>query len=94
MNAIKYTNHLYLRVTSKRSKNPISIIFCSYFIPDLGFHEAIGDTMALAVQTPEHLKSIKLLESADSSFEADINYLLKSALEKVHYISLNQTPIG
>jgi autotransporter strand-loop-strand O-heptosyltransferase len=40
-----------------------------------GFHEAIGDTLALAVSTPEHLKSIKLIKSADSSTEADINFL-------------------
>ena len=26
-----------------------------------GFHEAVGDTIALSVMTPEHLKEIKLL---------------------------------
>jgi hypothetical protein len=48
-----------------------------------GFHEAIGDTMALSVQTPKHLQSVGLLEDVSDSFEADINYLLKSAMEKV-----------
>ena len=27
-----------------------------------GFHEAVGDTIALSVMTPEHLKEIKLLK--------------------------------
>ena len=49
-----------------------------------GFHEAIGDTLALAVSTPEHLKSIDLIKSTDSSNEADINFLLKTGLEKVY----------
>ena len=35
------------------------------------------------MQTPDHLKSIGLLESSDSTYEKDINYLFKSALEKV-----------
>ena len=39
--------------------------------------------MALAVQTPAHLQSVGLLSNVTNSFEADINYLLKSALEKV-----------
>ena len=48
-----------------------------------GFHEAIGDTMALSVQTPKHLQSVGLLEVVEDSYEADINYLLKSAMERV-----------
>ena len=27
-----------------------------------GFHEAVGDTMSLSVDTPQHLKNIGLLE--------------------------------
>ena len=54
-----------------------------YCIIFQGFHEAIGDTLALAVSTPEHLKSINLIKSTDSSKEADINFLLKTGLEKV-----------
>merc|ERR1712223_1325596 len=51
-----------------------------------GFHEAIGDTLALAVSTPEHLKSINLIKSTDSSKEADINFLLKTGLEKLAFL--------
>ena len=39
--------------------------------------------MALSVQTPRHLQSVGLLQDVSDSFEADINYLLKSAMEKV-----------
>ena len=39
-----------------------------------GFHEAIGDTMALSVQTPRHLQSVGLLTQVSDSYEADINY--------------------
>jgi len=56
-----------------------------------GFHEAIGDTLALAVQTPDHLKRINLIESADSSTEYDINYLLKTALDKLAFLPFAYT---
>lgn len=46
--------------------------------------------MALAVQTPAHLESVGLLSDVSTSAEADINYLLKSALEKV--IRLDYAP--
>lgn len=64
-----------------------------------GFHEAIGDTIALAVSTPAHLSGLGLLtESANTKTkprfndlpdlpadvsEQDLNYLLSQALEKV-----------
>lgn len=52
-----------------------------------GFHEAVGDTLALAVQTSDHLSSIGLLKSNQtSSFESDINYLLQTALEKIVFL--------
>jgi peptidyl-dipeptidase A len=49
-----------------------------------GFHEAIGDTIALAV-TPEYLKEIGLLKEIPSA-EADIPLLLKEALDKVAFL--------
>ncbi|MBV8052935.1 MAG: M2 family metallopeptidase [Acidobacteriaceae bacterium] len=49
-----------------------------------GFHEAIGDTIALAV-TPEYLKQIGLLEKVPPA-EADIPLLLKQALDKVAFL--------
>ncbi|XP_051014842.1 angiotensin-converting enzyme [Acomys russatus] len=51
-----------------------------------GFHEAIGDVLALSVSTPAHLHKIGLLDHVDNDRESDINYLLKMALEKVAFL--------
>jgi peptidyl-dipeptidase A len=49
-----------------------------------GFHEAIGDTIALSV-TPEYLKQIGLIDSVPPP-SADIGLLLHRALEKVAFL--------
>jgi peptidyl-dipeptidase A len=49
-----------------------------------GFHEAVGDTIALSV-TPEYLKQIGLLENVPSA-NSDIGYLLKLALDKIAFL--------
>ncbi len=49
-----------------------------------GFHEAIGDTIALSV-TPEYLVKIGLLDKAPDS-SRDIGLLLDKALEKVAFL--------
>ena len=49
-----------------------------------GFHEAIGDTIALAI-TPEYLKQIGLLDKLPPA-DVDIPLLLKQALEKVAFL--------
>ena len=49
-----------------------------------GFHEAIGDTIALAV-TPEYLQRVGLLDKVPSP-EADIPLLLDQALDKVAFL--------
>ncbi|XP_077108784.1 angiotensin-converting enzyme isoform X2 [Ranitomeya variabilis] len=51
-----------------------------------GFHEAIGDVMALSVSTPKHLHSIGLLEKPDENEESDINYLMSIALDKIAFL--------
>ena len=51
-----------------------------------GFHEAIGDLMALSVQTPRHLHQIGLLDHFDDDREGDLNYLLSMALEKIPFL--------
>jgi peptidyl-dipeptidase A len=50
-----------------------------------GFHEAIGDTIALSV-TPEYLKTLGLLATTSTSEHARINQLMKMALEKVAFL--------
>jgi peptidyl-dipeptidase A len=49
-----------------------------------GFHEAVGDTIALSV-TPDYLKQIGLIDSVPSP-SGDTKYLLDSALEKVAFL--------
>src|SRR6266851_8703897 len=49
-----------------------------------GFHEAVGDTIALSV-TPEYLKQIGLIDSVPPA-SGDIDYLLQQALEKVAFL--------
>jgi len=49
-----------------------------------GFHEAIGDTIALAV-TPEYLQKVGLLSDLPSA-DSDIPLLLKQALDKVAFL--------
>jgi len=49
-----------------------------------GFHEAIGDTIALAI-TPEYLKTIGLLDKVPSA-DSDIPLLLRQALDKVAFL--------
>jgi peptidyl-dipeptidase A len=49
-----------------------------------GFHEAIGDTIALSV-TPEYLVRIGLLDTAPDA-SSDIGLLLSRALEKVAFL--------
>lgn len=49
-----------------------------------GFHEAIGDFIALSV-TPEYLVQIGLLEKAPSS-EGDLGLLMSQALDKIAFL--------
>jgi peptidyl-dipeptidase A len=49
-----------------------------------GFHEAVGDTIALSV-TPSYLKEVGLLDTVPPE-TADVGYLLKMALDKVAFL--------
>lgn len=49
-----------------------------------GFHEAVGDTIALSV-TPEYLKEAGLLQTVPPE-SADTGYLLKMALDKIAFL--------
>lgn len=52
-----------------------------------GFHEAIGDTMALSARPPWHLKQVGLApQNATMTPEARLNFLMKTALEKVAFL--------
>uniref|UniRef100_A0A673VXS9 Angiotensin-converting enzyme n=1 Tax=Salmo trutta TaxID=8032 RepID=A0A673VXS9_SALTR len=49
-----------------------------------GFHEAIGDVLALSVATPQHLKEIGLLDGYVVT--SMINYLMSIALDKIAFL--------
>jgi peptidyl-dipeptidase A len=49
-----------------------------------GFHEAIGDTIALSV-TPEYLKEIGLLDKVPGA-EGDLGLLMRKALDKIAFL--------
>ena len=49
-----------------------------------GFHEAVGDTIALSI-TPEYLVKIGLLDKAPAA-DADTGLLLRSALERLAFL--------
>ncbi|XP_008300961.1 angiotensin-converting enzyme [Stegastes partitus] len=51
-----------------------------------GFHEAIGDVLALSVATPKHLQSIGLLDKVENNPESDINFLMSMALDKIAFL--------
>nr|WP_219932559.1 M2 family metallopeptidase [Microbulbifer sp. YPW1] len=49
-----------------------------------GFHEAVGDTIALSI-TPKYLKQIGLLEEIPGA-DKDIGYLMQQALDKIAFL--------
>jgi peptidyl-dipeptidase A len=50
-----------------------------------GFHEGIGDTLALSV-TPAYLKTLGLVDKVESNPKAELDYLMKRALGKVAFL--------
>jgi peptidyl-dipeptidase A len=50
-----------------------------------GFHEAIGDTLALSV-TPEYLKNLGLIAEVPKTDHGRINKMMKSALDKIAFL--------
>lgn len=51
-----------------------------------GFHEAVGDVISLSVETPKHLNKIGLLPVVETDNEADINFLMAMALQKIAFL--------
>ncbi|XXR44196.1 M2 family metallopeptidase [Sorangium sp. So ce381] len=50
-----------------------------------GFHEGIGDTLALSV-TPSYLRSLGLLDRVSQDEKGVINFLFKKALDKIAFL--------
>ncbi|KAL7038763.1 hypothetical protein ACKWTF_009688 [Chironomus riparius] len=51
-----------------------------------GFHEAVGDTIALSVATPKHMHRIGLLDEVNKDRKSQINQLLKMGIEKLPFL--------
>uniref|UniRef100_A0A182R0V2 Angiotensin-converting enzyme n=1 Tax=Anopheles farauti TaxID=69004 RepID=A0A182R0V2_9DIPT len=50
------------------------------------FHEAVGDTIALSVATPNHLRKVGLLDKYEDSQADNVNALFEMALERVAFL--------
>jgi len=74
------------RLSAKKICKCIKIFTLSFSYYLQGFHEAIGDLISISVQTPQHLHAIGLLETVEHDYEADINYLLRTALIKIAFL--------
>lgn len=48
-----------------------------------GFHEAVGEAVALSVATPRHLQTLSLGNKYIDEFTTDINYLFTLAMDKL-----------
>jgi hypothetical protein len=60
--------------------------------PTAGFHEAVGDTIALSVSTPQHLEKVGLLQNYTDTKEDNINALMQIALQKVRVLRQTDVP--
>ncbi|KAL5285672.1 hypothetical protein ACFFRR_007396 [Megaselia abdita] len=54
--------------------------------PNPGFHEAVGDTIALSVSSPRHLQKIGLIKNGELDEKSRINELFKQALQKIIFL--------
>ncbi len=51
-----------------------------------GFHEAIGDLLALSFSTPGHLHKVGLLSSLVDDRETTLNFQMQMALDKIAFL--------
>ncbi|KAL4710805.1 hypothetical protein ACJJTC_009354 [Scirpophaga incertulas] len=51
-----------------------------------GFHEAIGEAIALSVSSPRHLQTLGLVQKSVDDTAHDINYLFTQAMDKLAFL--------
>ncbi|CAG9795382.1 unnamed protein product [Diatraea saccharalis] len=56
-----------------------------------GFHEAVGDTIALSVSSPKHLRSIGLINGDAEDEQTEINQLYKMGIDKIVFLPFAYT---
>ncbi|GLH09205.1 Angiotensin-converting enzyme [Gryllus bimaculatus] len=54
-----------------------------------GFHEAVGEAVALSVQSPQHLQTLGLVHKATDDLPHTINYLFAMALDKLPFLAFS-----
>lgn len=64
-------------------KENVEINFSFFVVVSSGFHEAVGEAIALSVGTPKHLETLGLATKYVYEPAADINYLFSLAMEKL-----------
>lgn len=68
-----YLQYHHLPVAFREGANP-------------GFHEAIGDVLALSASTPKHLERIGLLKDFNFGKKSQINQFIRTALAKLVFL--------
>ncbi|XP_028177848.1 angiotensin-converting enzyme-like isoform X2 [Ostrinia furnacalis] len=56
-----------------------------------GFHEAVGDTIALSVSSPKHLRSVGLINGDAEDEQTEINQLYKMGIDKIVFLPFAYT---
>ncbi|XP_061377584.1 angiotensin-converting enzyme-like isoform X1 [Danaus plexippus] len=51
-----------------------------------GFHEAVGDTIALSVSSPKHLRRVGLVKGDADDEQTEINQLYKMGIDKIVFL--------
>ncbi len=99
---VHYNNDLRIKMCIDRTEEELQVIHHElghnyyyhyyYQLPVLfqqgandGFHEAVGDAIALSI-TPGYLKEVGLINRVRNNEKADINFLMKMALDKVAFL--------
>lgn len=54
-----------------------------------GFHEAVGEAVALSVQSPQHLQTLGLVHKATDDLPHTVNYLFALALDKLPFLAFS-----
>ncbi|KAL0832502.1 hypothetical protein ABMA28_000718 [Loxostege sticticalis] len=56
-----------------------------------GFHEAVGDTIALSVSSPKHLRRVGLISGDAEDEQTEINQLYKMGIDKIVFLPFAYT---
>ncbi|XP_053603621.1 angiotensin-converting enzyme-like isoform X1 [Plodia interpunctella] len=56
-----------------------------------GFHEAVGDTIALSVSSPKHLRRVGLINGDTEDEQTEINQLYKMGIDKIVFLPFAYT---